>query len=254
MRHDLYASLCSLTFRTGISSKIQRPIVNLRSSIDWKGHVCLVDDDLDVRTHLSEILHLLGHQVSTYESAEAFLARVPEATPLVLILDMRMPGLSGVQLHEQLVSKKIPAAVIYASGQSEMQEVVEAMKLGAVDFLLKPFTKETLSAAVAEGMRRAEQLSAQMSSETRFRRGLKLLSPREIDILVHLVDGRQNRHIAEQFQIRPDTVKRHRATICEKFLVADTADLIALAREVPREIERLTRIPRSGLSTDQFDA
>lgn len=206
---------------------------------DSPGHVCLIDDDADVRTHLAELLSLLGYEVSTFESAQAFIQRANYGVPMVILLDMRMPGMSGLQLHAHLMEMRVPAAIVYASGHSEKQEIIDAMKQGAIDFLCKPFSREVLEAAIVEAMRKARHLLREDKLNASFRRGLEQLSPREWDVLHLMLNGYQNRQIAVRLNIQPDTVKKHRVVICEKFCVADTAQLIEMTRDLPDNLSVL---------------
>lgn len=196
------------------------------------GHVYLIDDDHDIRTHVGALLRVLGYDVKTYAEAATFAELTNIGHPAVVILDMCMPGMSGLQVHKKIVESGCPATVIYLSGNSERQDIIDAMKAGAADFLWKPVSRDTLSAAVADAMARSMKESARLAQQGRLRAGLDQLSNREREVFEMMVSGLQNRQIAARLGVRPDTVKKHRTVICEKFLVEDTAQLIALSREL----------------------
>lgn len=196
------------------------------------GHVYLIDDDSDIRTHVGALLRLLGYDVKTFAEATAFVELDMLEYPAVVILDMCMPRMSGLQVHKQLLESGSPATILYLSGNSERQDIIDAMKAGAVDFLWKPVSRETLSTAVAEAMAKSMAVAARFAQQAQLRAGLEQLSTREREVFSMMVSGLPNRQIATRLGVRADTVKKHRTVICEKFLVQDTAQLIAMSREL----------------------
>ena len=116
------------------------------------GHVFLVDDDHDIRLHLGNLLRQLNYSVSDFPSAQDFLRSATQVTPSVLLLDMRMPLMSGLELHKLLTAQQWQLPVIYMSGESHSQEIIDAMKGGAIDFLWKPFTQSQLKDAINNGL------------------------------------------------------------------------------------------------------
>ena len=125
------------------------------------GHVDVVEDDDSIRDNLSELLKFAGYRVRAWRDALSFLDNLPQTAPAVVVTDMRMPGLSGLQMHHELVERGRSMPVIYISGESSVSDSISAMKLGAVDFLVKPFAPEELSARLrAVGRRRAGAAAA----------------------------------------------------------------------------------------------
>lgn len=191
------------------------------------GHIFLVDDNHDMRFYLSDMLSQMGYTVETYDRAQSFLDRSSDAFPAVVLLDMRMPGLSGLQLQSQLegVGRKTP--IVYISGESDKDEIIEAFRLGAVDFLLKPFTRDKLCLIIDKALALDHERSQAMHSEEALKRSLASLSRREKEIFKLIVRGMTNKGISEVTGIQAGTAKKHRATIYQKLAVNNTAELIA---------------------------
>ena len=215
------------------------------------GCVYLIDDDCDVRTHVGALLRLLGYQVRTYSDAKCFVEQVNFDYPAVVIIDMAMPVMNGLQVQKRLSEVGSLAAVVFLSGNSERQEIIDAMKAGATDFLWKPVPREALAMAVASAMSRSRIATLRFAHQVHMRNGLQRLSTREREIYSLMINGLQNRQIASRLGVRADTVKKHRTVICEKFLVGDTAELIALSREtsgassaLPLDHEKAYGLPR----------
>ena len=198
-----------------------------------QGSVHLIDDDYDIRTQLGALLRLLGYDVRTYADPMSFLETPDTDQPSVVILEMTMPQMSGLDVQKNLTQRRDSTAVVlFLSGNSDRRQIVQAMKAGADDFLWKPISREELEASIAKAMARSVERAARLSRLRTLRHGFALLSARERQLFELIIAGHQNRRIASHLNIRADTVKKHRAVICEKFLVAETADLIALARTV----------------------
>jgi len=197
------------------------------------GNVYLIDDDCDVRTHVGALLRLFGYQVRMYADAKHFTEQVALEYPAVVIIDMAMPELNGLQVQKRLTEAGSLAEIVFLSGNSERQEIIDAMKAGATDFLWKPVPREVLAAAVSAAMSRSRIATIRFAHQAHIRSGLMRLSTREREIYQMLISGLQNRQIAARLGVRADTVKKHRTVICEKFLVEDTAELISLSREIP---------------------
>lgn len=196
------------------------------------GHVYLIDDDSDIRTHVGALLRLLGYDVKTFAEATAFVELDMLEFPAVVILDMWMPGMSGLHVQRKLLETGCPATILYLSGNSERQDIIDAMKAGTVDFLWKPVSREVLATSVAEAMAKSMTAATRFAQQARLRAGLEQLSAREREVFTMMVSGLPNRQIATRLGVRADTVKKHRTVICEKFMVKDTAQLIAMSREV----------------------
>ena len=192
------------------------------------GNVYLVDHDGDTRAHVGALLRLLGYDVRTFAEATAFVAQAMLVYPAVVILEMHMPSMNGLQVQEKLLEAGSLATILFLCGNSEREDIVNAMKAGAADFLWKPVPSDTLSAAVADAMLRSKAAAAHFAHQARLQKGLEQLSNREREVYTMMINGLQNLQIAKRLDVRADTIKKHRTVICEKFLVADTAGLIAL--------------------------
>ncbi|MEN9718757.1 MAG: Response regulator protein TmoT [Pseudomonadota bacterium] len=211
---------------------VDQPVELAQQEPGTHGYVYLVDDDQAIRTHVGALLRLLGYTVRTFEGAAAFLDHMPLEFPAVVLLDMTMPGMSGLEVQRRIADPGERATVLYLSGNSQRQDIVDAMKAGAVDFLWKPVPRDKLADAVAAAMARSAEATRRFAELARIRAGLTQLSNRERDVYELMVNGLQNRQIAARLGIQADTVKKHRSVICEKFMVEDTAALIELTRIV----------------------
>lgn len=203
---------------------------------DTKGCVYLLDDDRDIRAQLGALLRLLGYDVRTFADGKSFFDAFSPDLPAVVLLDMTMPGMSGLEVQSRLVKdgNGVPV-ILFLSGNSERQQIVQAMKAGADDFLWKPVSRDELTDRVNKAMLRSKKQFERALQIKALRNGLEQLSPRELQIYELIINGHQNKQIATALNIRADTVKKHRAVICEKFLVKTTADLIALSRLLAKD-------------------
>jgi FixJ family two-component response regulator len=208
------------------------------------GHIQLVDDSPDVRFHLADLLRKVGYSVEAFEGAEDFFSKALDLSPAVVLMDMRMPGLTGLEVQARLKAQGRRTPVIFISGQSQPQEVIDAMKRGAVDFLLKPFTREQLVEAVDRGLALDRQNNVRFLRMDQMRRRFGSLSPREREVFFLILQGHPNRAIATVTGVQAGTIKKHRAAVLEKMMVTSAADLIqmcegvdldALSQSAPRD-------------------
>lgn len=202
--------------------------------------VFLVDDDDAVRDSLATLLESEGHAVEPFPSALAFLDAIDPRRRGCLLVDVRMPGMGGLELQETLNAQGVSLPVIVMTGHADVPLAVRAMKAGALDFLEKPFADESLlasiRAALAEDAARREANKPQASAETLER--LAQLTPRERDVLEGLVAGHPNKVIAHMLTISPRTVEIHRARVMEKMQAKSLSHLVRMAIEAgvePRE-------------------
>ena len=199
---------------------------NARPSEGAQAIVCVIDDDPAVRESLGRLLEGAGWTVACYGSADEFIARPPALPVACVLLDMRMPGLSGLELQRRLLEKGSAPPIIFVTGHGEVASAIGAVKLGASDFLEKPVDAEVLVAAVNRaverhaGVRRLEL--AQDAAKARIAR----LSPREHEIMQHVIRGRLNKQIAADLLIAEQTVKQHRGRVMEKIGVRSVAELV----------------------------
>jgi two-component system response regulator FixJ len=196
---------------------------------DANGTVYVVDDDPSVRRSLHALLKAHGFDADAFSSAKEFLDHFDGSMSGCLVVDVRMPGMSGLELQKQLAERRGGLSVIVISGHADIPTAVEAMRAGALDFIEKPFDEETLINAVRRALevRRSggdQQGLPADELETRLQR----LTPREREVLDHLVLGEINKVIAHKLGISQRTVEIHRARIKEKMEAQSLADLIRM--------------------------
>jgi two-component system response regulator FixJ len=194
-----------------------------------KSVVHVIDDDEAVRESLAFLLRSADLDVSTYESATAFLAALPSVAPGCVITDVRMPGLSGTELLQKLKAMGITMPVIVMTGHGDVPLAVEAMKMGAIDFFEKPFDDEALLASVRSSLGSWGEKEAREAERADVRARLDSLSPRERDVLKGLVAGHPNKTIAFDLGISHRTVEIYRANVMTKMKAASLSELVRMA-------------------------
>jgi FixJ family two-component response regulator len=192
------------------------------------GLVYVVDDDEAVRDSLQFLLEPT-YQVATFDSAEAFLGRYDPKAIACLILDVRMPGMSGLQLQEELLARGSHLPVVFITGHGDVPMAVATMKKGAVDFIEKPFEQQALKNLVEKMLARAREDAARIERERMNTALLSKLTPREQQVLERIVAGRLNKQIADDLGISIKTVEAHRANIMDKLNAGTVADLMRVA-------------------------
>ena len=183
--------------------------------------VFIIDDDDSVRRGLTDLLNSANYEVETFASAEDFLARKPFSGIGCIILDVRMPGISGLDLQERLNQVENSMPIVFITGHGDLPMGVDAMKKGAVDFLPKPFEDEQLLAAVEIALEKNRQTTSAFEELQGFRKHLEALSPREFEIFRLVIGGYLNKQIAFTLNIAEQTVKHHRGRVMRK-LQADS--------------------------------
>jgi two-component system, LuxR family, response regulator FixJ len=191
--------------------------------------VHVIDDDDAVRESLEFLLRAAKIEVRTYDSATTFLAAVPGSGAGCIVTDVRMPGLSGVDLLRQLKARGSTMPVIVITGHGDIQLAVEAMKIGAADFLEKPFDDEALLASVRSALGRLEKDAQRESERTDLSNRLAALSAREREVLEGLVAGKANKVIAYDLGISPRTVEIYRANVMTKMNAGSLSELVRMA-------------------------
>ena len=194
-----------------------------------KAIVHVIDDDEAIRQSLAFLLQAAKLEVKTYSSAMAFLDALPDAASGCVITDVRMPGMSGVELLRRLKELKISVPVIVITGHGDVALAVEAMKAGAVDFLEKPFDDDVLLASVQSALKRQDGETKRHSERLEIEGRLAGLSNRERDVLGGLVAGRANKQIAFDLGISPRTVEIYRANLMNKMKAGSLSDLVRMA-------------------------
>ncbi|MFD2182411.1 response regulator transcription factor [Rhodoplanes azumiensis] len=201
------------------------------------GEIHIIDDDPAVRDALSVVLTLEGYHVTTFADGHSFLAAVRSRAPACIILDVHMPGRSGLDILKELNAKNYPAPVFIISGQGDIPMAVEAIKNGAFDFIEKPFDAETVVNRVRDAIEAASRRQSRVGlgeTLTQFP-GSDLLTAREREVLNLIAAGASNKEAGRQLGISPRTIEVHRARIMEKLGAKNAADLVRIVlSESPR--------------------
>ena len=205
--------------------------------MEIKGHVYLIEDDLSLQKSLVRALSKQGLEVIGFTTATAFLAAEPKHTPEMILLDMQMPGLTGLQLQEKMNKQGRSTPIIFISGQSHPQQIIESLKKGAVDFLLKPFNLADLTKAILRALEldhgHARRLKLYQNIVDRFSK----LTEREKEVFELLTLGLMNIKIGEILGIAPATVKIFKANVMRKMQADSEQDLVLLKLELKRGIQ-----------------
>jgi FixJ family two-component response regulator len=196
-----------------------------------KPTIFVIDDDASMRRALTYLLQSAGYKVETHSSAEEFLRREHYDGVGCIILDVQMPGLSGMDLQEKLMGSGYRMPIIFLTGYGELSMGVQAMKKGAIDFLSKPCDDEHLLEAVRSAIEKDTQARGSYKEKQDIRRRIDLLTPRENEILRCVITGMLNKQVAAKLAIAEVTVKIHRGRIMEKLCAASVADLVRLAEK-----------------------
>ncbi|HBT33185.1 MAG TPA: DNA-binding response regulator [Pusillimonas sp.] len=191
--------------------------------------VFIVDDDEAVRDSLRWLLEANGYRVKAYSGAEEFLNTYDADQVAVLIADVRMPGMSGLELQEELLARNAPLPIVFITGHGDVPMAVSTIKKGAVDFLEKPFNESDLRSIVARMLEQATEDAAKLQEQKSQQAILSRLTSREQQVLERIVAGRLNKQIAGDLNISIKTVEAHRANIMEKLEVTTVADLMKIA-------------------------
>jgi FixJ family two-component response regulator len=199
------------------------------SLIPKRGTVYVVDDDEAVRDSLQWLLEGKDYRVRCFESAEAFLSRFDPREVACLIADIRMGGMSGMELQDRLIERQSPLPIVLITGHGDVPMAVESMKKGALDFIQKPFNEDQLVSLVERMLDKARDSFA-VHQQTANREALMAkLTSREAQVLERIVAGRLNKQIADDLGISIKTVEAHRANIMEKLNAGTVADLLKIA-------------------------
>ena len=195
--------------------------------------VFLVDDDSSVRRALTRLIRSAGYEIETFASAQEFFTSKPEAAGVAcLVLDVRMPGLNGLELQQALRAANVTIPIIFITGHGDIPMSVKAMKAGAVDFLPKPVRQEALLPAIEQALARASRQAAEAAELIQIERCLESLTPREREVMALVVTGMLNKQIAYELGTVEKTIKVHRSRVMEKMQVTSFAELVRLAEKV----------------------
>jgi FixJ family two-component response regulator len=193
--------------------------------------VYVVDDDPAVLKSLDRLLRAASFQPETFGSAQEFIAQHQADAPGCLVLDVNMPGFTGLDLQQWLARAQDPLPIIFITGYGDVPTSVQAMKAGAVDFLTKPVDEQTLLRAIEDALRRGQEIRAARAELAGIRERLACLTPREREVLEHVVSGQLNKQIAADLGTVEKTIKVHRARVMQKMGVDSLAGLVRLAQQ-----------------------
>ena len=194
--------------------------------------VFVVDDDPSVRSSIKFLLSTVGLQAETFDSADSFLRKKPPDVPSCLVLDVRLPGLSGLDFQKELAARKICIPIVFLTGHGDIPMSVRAMKAGAVEFLTKPFRDQDLLDAVRVALDRDRVRREQEREITEIHERFSSLSPREQEVVCMVVAGKLNKQIAGELGTAENTVKVHRSRAMEKMNAESLADLVRMLEKL----------------------
>jgi FixJ family two-component response regulator len=205
----------------------------MRASVtNQRPTIFVVDDDSAVRDALKLLLRSVGQSVETYGAGQEFLEAYSEDRPGCLVLDIRMPGMSGLELQQKLNEKHSILPIIFITGHGDVPMAVEAMQAGAVDFIQKPFRDQDLIDRINQALEKDSSNRAALGERNDIRRRLETLTPREREVLDLVVHGKANKVIAGDLKLSQRTVEIHRARVMEKMQASSLAHLVRMVLEV----------------------
>lgn len=237
MRHSL-GNECEVVQVVGgtmsSSSTVGHEVGSLPMAIA-KPIVFVVDDDAWVRESLETLLEDEGWQPETFASAQEFLGRPRASTPSCLVLDVSLPGLSGLELQKRL-AERTDMPIIFVTGHGDIPMSVGAMKAGAVEFLTKPFSDEVLLTAIRQALERSRIALAREAELRELRDHYASLTPRERDVMALVVSGLLNKQVAGELGITESTVKAHRGQVMQKMKANSVADLVKMTARLHQSV------------------
>lgn len=190
--------------------------------------VSVVDDDPSVRRALSNLLRSAGWLVEVYGSADEYLRATPPDAPNCLVLDVRLPGLSGIDLQHALTQRDVAPPIVFVTGHGDIAMAVRAIQNGAFEFLTKPFREQELLDAIRRGVERNREARRRHAELTDLRSRLAQLTPREHEVMALVVQGHANKVIAATLDLTEATVKAHRGQVTRKMRAASVAELVTM--------------------------
>jgi FixJ family two-component response regulator len=211
--------------------------------------ICVVDDDQSVRRGLRRLFKSAGYAAEMFASAEDYLIREIFEGPICLVLDVRMPGLNGLELQQEVESRGACEQIVFISGHGDVPTCTRAMKNGAVDFLTKPFDDTELIEAVKRGLSRARESLQKRAEKRAARNRIDQLTPREFEVLRFVIIGLLNKQIAAELNTAEKTIKVHRGRVMQKLGLASVPDLVRFSQRAgvsPADVSYRTKVHYSA--------
>lgn len=193
--------------------------------------VYVIDDDESMRRSIKRLLKAHGFEAETFPSADDFLSLPRTVRPSCLVLDLSLPGMSGIDLQKEMERRKLDLPIVFITGHGDIPKSVEAMKGGAVDFLPKPFSAKALLEAVELAMARARGGEKKRLERAEIDRRVSALTPRELAVMKLVITGMLNKQIASELGTSVKTIKVHRSRVMRKMEAESVADLVRLAEK-----------------------
>ena len=193
--------------------------------------IFVIDDDASIRKGLSRLLRSAGYKSEIFSSAADFLARSPHPGPCCVIVDVRMPGLNGIDVQEALIQRRREEQLIFITGHGNIPMCARVMKAGAVDFLPKPFRNAHLLQGIERALARSADERSRTAERNKARQLLDLLTPREFEVMQLVTTGILNKQIAGELGAAEKTVKVHRGRVMQKLRVTSVAELVHLTQK-----------------------
>lgn len=197
-----------------------------------QGTVLIVDDNPGMRKALARLCQSVGLMVKSFASAREYLDAPAPESPACLVLDVRMPGLSGLDLQAELAARRVQTPIVFITGHGDIPTTVRAMKAGAVDFLTKPFKNKDLVAVIRVALSKDVRRQSAQSERDIIQSRLRSLTPRERQVFDLVIKGLLNKQIAAELGASEQTIKVHRARVMEKMAVASVAELVQAAVKI----------------------
>jgi FixJ family two-component response regulator len=194
--------------------------------------VFVIDDDASIRESLKSLIRSVGLHVELFGTAQEFLERKPADVPSCLVLDVRLPGISGLNFQNQLAQAHIPIPLIFITGHGDIAMSVRAMKAGAVEFLTKPFRDQDLLDAIELALEKDRRRRQQEAEKSELKSKYESLTPREREVFPLVISGRLNKQIAAELATSETTVKVHRGQLMKKMGADSLADLVRMAEKL----------------------
>jgi FixJ family two-component response regulator len=205
---------------------------HMQESGEYNAVIAIVDDDPSVRRGLERLIRSMGWKAETFASAQEFLARAGVGVPSCVVLDLQLPGLSGLDLQKQMAEVGLETPIVFLTGHGNIPASVQAMKAGAIEFLTKPVDEQDLLRAIQEAIERDRRTRQQHADMRELRDRHESLTAREQEVMRQVVSGLLNKQIAAELKITEDTVKFHRGHIMRKMRADSLADLVRMAENL----------------------